>query len=168
MSNAQHTTLDLEGSRLYAIGFGFFPHDYFPSLILTRLLARPADGADHHGASLVPGYSSRTTSACFLRQRLWWVPVDALSMARGCLSGPGHPPATDRENGCCFLRVRERCSAQCAHFPSGWASVSRIGSLGASSGPRSGADLRAARWVGLAAYGHGLHKEGSARVVSRR
>src|SRR5258708_31226471 len=37
MSNAKHTTLDLEGSRLY--GFGFFRHDYFPSLIITGLFA---------------------------------------------------------------------------------------------------------------------------------
>src|SRR5260370_31467854 len=39
MSNAKHTTLDLQGSRLYAIGFGFFRHDYFPSLIITGLFA---------------------------------------------------------------------------------------------------------------------------------
>src|SRR5258708_37445272 len=36
---ASNTTLDLEGSRLYAIGFGFFRHDYFPSLIITGLFA---------------------------------------------------------------------------------------------------------------------------------
>src|SRR5216684_5637605 len=68
--------------------------------VRLRLLTRPADGAGHHGASLVPGYSSRTTCACFLRQRLWWVPVDALSLERGCSPGPRRAPSTDRENRC--------------------------------------------------------------------